>query len=359
MKASSIPRSIVLGILASLLVAGSAGALEIITEEDIIEGVILEHHLVPVVKNAVFMLDSSSSQARQFEDTGESRWHMVREFLKARNSYFPNIGIRMGIYRYTPWTVVYPLEDYSRDGVAAALETLPADASGATPLRKGLEELEKILQRVSGTTAVFLFTDGTYSAGVGSLRPIHIAERLADTYDVCFYVISTAEEDINHQLLDRVAALNACSRLIPFENFINNPAYVTGALFDVKATETPITFTEKRVVGAKVDDLTFRFDKASLLEEDKQELEAVIAFLQSHPEAWVRIAGHTDNVGSDEVNLELSRRRAETVEQLLMFNGVDQSRIVTHWYGSANPIATNDTPEGRALNRRVEMAIGM
>lgn len=239
--------------------------------------------------------------------------------------------------------------------MATALQSLPADGSGPTPLWTGLKELEKVLRTVSGRPAVFLFTDGTQTGG-GPQRPIDVAERLTEDYNVCFYVISTAKEEENEQMLEKVAALNACSRVIPFIDFIRNPTYASGALYDVKAVATT---TKTRVVGLKVDDLAFRFNKAELREEDKREMEEVIRFLKEYPEAWVRSAGHTDNVGSDEVNLTVSRRRAETVEQMLLSAGIDRSRIVTHWYGAANPIATNETEEGRALNRRVEIAVSM
>jgi OOP family OmpA-OmpF porin len=346
------------GIFVGLLVVGPAFAAEIITEEDLVQTVNLEQKLVKVADNAVFMLDASSSMNSKFEDTGQTSWNLVRQFLTARNSQFPTMGHKFGIYLYTPWKVVYPLAEYNRAAVATALESLPADGSGPTPLFTGLKELEKALKDVSGHTAVFLFTDGDHTGG-SMQRPIDVAERITNNYDVCFYVISTAKEDENEQLLYKVASLNACSRVVPFSNFIQNPTYTTGALYDVKATESVVTSTEKRVVGLKVEDLTFRFDKTQLREEDKRKLEEVIRFLKEYPQAWVRIAGHTDNVGSKEVNLTVSRQRAEAVEQALLNAGIDQNRIVTQWYGSANPIATNETAEGRALNRRIEIAVGM
>jgi OmpA-OmpF porin, OOP family len=355
MKASPIPGSMVLGIFVGLLGAGSACAVEIITAEDISQGTISEQDLVKVADNAVFLLDASSSMNSKFEDTGQTSWNLVRQFLIARNSYFPNIGHKFGIYLYTPWKVIYPFADYDRDAVAAALQSLPAEGSGPTPLWTGLKELENVLKKVSGKTAVFLFTDGTQT-GAGPQRPIDVAERLVEDYDVCFYVISTAEKEENEEMLEKVAALNACSRVIPFSDFIRNPTYATGALYDVKAT---VPSTKKRVVGLKVDDLAFHFNKTELREEDKREMDEVIRFLKEYPKAWVRIAGYTDSIGTEEVNLTVSRRRAEAVEQMLLNAGIGQSRIVTHWYGSANPIATNETEQGRALNRRVEIAVAM
>ena len=69
------------------------------------------------------------------------------------------------------------------------------------------------------------------------------------------------------------------------------------------------------------------------------------------------MAGHTDSTGSDEYNLELSRRRAQSVADFLATQNVDFARFSTQGYGKSDPIASNDTPEGRAQNRRVEVAI--
>ncbi|MBX5462834.1 MAG: OmpA family protein [Steroidobacteraceae bacterium] len=68
-------------------------------------------------------------------------------------------------------------------------------------------------------------------------------------------------------------------------------------------------------------------------------------------------AGHTDNVGSDQVNQALSERRANTVAQYLRSKGIVDQRIATVGYGETRPIASNDTPDGRQQNRRVELTL--
>jgi flagellar motor protein MotB len=72
---------------------------------------------------------------------------------------------------------------------------------------------------------------------------------------------------------------------------------------------------------------------------------------------FILLAGHTDATGSDEHNLELSRRRAQSVAGYLATQNVDSARVATEGYGKSQPIADNDTVEGRAQNRRVEVAI--
>jgi inner membrane lipoprotein yiaD len=71
----------------------------------------------------------------------------------------------------------------------------------------------------------------------------------------------------------------------------------------------------------------------------------------------VLVAGHTDSVGKDEYNLGLSQRRAQAVTNYFKSKGLTGSRFTTKWYGEKNPVASNDTAEGRAKNRRVNVVI--
>jgi OOP family OmpA-OmpF porin len=77
-------------------------------------------------------------------------------------------------------------------------------------------------------------------------------------------------------------------------------------------------------------------------------------YLVKHPENTLVITGHTDSVGSDAFNLELSRRRAQSVKQYLVEQyAIDEHRLIILGAGESRPIADNDTPEGQAQNRRV------
>ena len=71
----------------------------------------------------------------------------------------------------------------------------------------------------------------------------------------------------------------------------------------------------------------------------------------------IELSGHTDNVGSDEANLKLSDDRAKSVTDYLVTLGIDAKRIVAKGYGETKPVSTNDTDEGKQLNRRVEFTI--
>lgn len=103
--------------------------------------------------------------------------------------------------------------------------------------------------------------------------------------------------------------------------------------------------------------ILFEFDKATIKAGADRTLERVAEFLNEYPKRMVRVEGFTDNVGSDDYNLDLSERRARSIKQRLIDDGVDASRISTRGYGEDHPVASNDSEAGRLQNRRVEIII--
>jgi len=101
----------------------------------------------------------------------------------------------------------------------------------------------------------------------------------------------------------------------------------------------------------------FDFDRATLRPESEKELQEVLRVLQRYPDIRAEIQGHTDGQGSHEYNDRLSSARAAAVRDYLVKHGIDPSRLEARGYGKRFPVATNDTPEGRQLNRRVELKI--
>lgn len=103
--------------------------------------------------------------------------------------------------------------------------------------------------------------------------------------------------------------------------------------------------------------ITFDFNSAALKPAFRPEVDKVAATLREFPSTFVDVMGHTDNVGSAEVNQRLSEQRAQTVAQVLISSGVQSQRIATYGYGFNVPVASNDTEAGRAQNRRVEIRL--
>lgn len=114
----------------------------------------------------------------------------------------------------------------------------------------------------------------------------------------------------------------------------------------------------------QMSDALFEFDKSTLTAQARSILDGEIAKLQANPAMMIEVAGHTDSIGSDAYNMELSQQRAQSVVDYLVLKGLDRSRLKAVGYGERNPVAANrnadgtDNPQGRAMNRRVEL-VGM
>jgi len=112
--------------------------------------------------------------------------------------------------------------------------------------------------------------------------------------------------------------------------------------------------SEDRLVLVGVN---FDFDKSTLLPESYPVLNKAVILLEDNPTVNVEIEGYTDFIGTKVYNKELSVERAEKVKEYLVLKGIDKKRLSTIGYGKGNPVANNETEEGRALNRRIVFRI--
>ncbi|MGQ9863630.1 MAG: OmpA family protein [Bacteroidia bacterium] len=101
----------------------------------------------------------------------------------------------------------------------------------------------------------------------------------------------------------------------------------------------------------------FDFNSDKLRPESTPELWRLYRLLQENPHIRIRFSGHTDNIGNAKYNQDLSERRARAVHQWLKIQGIEPIQMEYIGYGKTRPVASNDTPQGRALNRRIEMEI--
>ncbi len=103
--------------------------------------------------------------------------------------------------------------------------------------------------------------------------------------------------------------------------------------------------------------VNFELNKSTLTPLAKSNLNKLVTVFKDYPDTDITIFGYTDNTGPVDYNLQLSTERANSVKNYLVSNGILESRFTIKGMGIADPIATNETPEGRSLNRRVEFAI--
>lgn len=126
---------------------------------------------------------------------------------------------------------------------------------------------------------------------------------------------------------------------------------------------------ERDIAGARVErvgegikitfssGIMFDVDKAVLKDQYRGELGELATILNKYEDTNILLEGHTDSTGPEEYNLGLSRKRSQTVANYLATQNVNPARVTTVGYGESQPITSNETPEGRAQNRRVEVAI--
>lgn len=126
---------------------------------------------------------------------------------------------------------------------------------------------------------------------------------------------------------------------------------LTKEVSELKAKQTD------RGIVLTMGDVLFETGKAALFPGAIRTINKLSGFLKKYPDRNVLIEGHTDSVGSEEYNLGLSEKRADSVREQLVADGVSPDRIFTKGYGKKYPEASNDTPAGRQQNRRVEVVI--
>jgi OOP family OmpA-OmpF porin len=335
--------AVLLGLLASPVYATEV----IVAVEEVFE---------KTVDNVIVLFDSSGSMSEKYANTDMTRLEAERMILLEANMTLPDLDWNMSFYSFTPAAfslgsvttplkMISPMAPYSKESVAKAIEALPAKASGPTLLQHAMEKLDPVIAGLKGKTAILVFTDGTYSKMENAETPLTMAQKLVKKYDTCIYAVSSATGKTEQALIKAMSQLNDCSMVIPFNDLLGNPGYTTGALYKV---------IEKTVAIDIVDGILFDFNKSNLDNQYHAKLQELGTFMENNPEIRLVLAGYTDGVGSEGYNMELSRKRSESVRDYLMAHSkIDKNRITLQWYGKADPIASNQTEEGRALNRRV------
>lgn len=126
---------------------------------------------------------------------------------------------------------------------------------------------------------------------------------------------------------------------------------------DAKVSSTTPLLIAPKGEPTQLKSIRFAQSKPELLPESQGELDQLLAFMNGNPKAEIELAGHTDNQGNFEENVQLSRLRVEAVKEYLVRNGIAASRITAKGYGPSRPIASNNHEETRRLNRRVEFTV--
>lgn len=125
----------------------------------------------------------------------------------------------------------------------------------------------------------------------------------------------------------------------------------------LQGTGVSVTRSGDNIILNMPGNVTFQTNSADINAGFYQVLNSVSLVLKEFDKTVVEVAGHADSVGADDANMSLSQRRASSVSSYLGAQGIDAQRLITVGHGETRPIASNDTPEGRQQNRRVEITL--
>ena len=367
--------AMILGLIMPALAVNNGLAAEIVVKQVPVERVHMVEEVVKIADNFIILFDASGSMQKQYGYTGQKKIELAKQIYEGRVARLPDLDWNAGLYLYTPWKSFYAIQPFNKEAFIDALDQLAAYKPSLsyenqpTPLGNAIKNLDTILAEVSGSTAVFIFSDGQYTLSEPKIWPVPAAKEIASKYDVCFYIISSAQTPKSEKVVNDLASVNTCSRVETFNAVLSRPQYTIAPLYMVRDKAIVDTELVSKVVGISLDNILFAFNSSEIRPEYQEDLDALAKFLEKNPEAYVVIEGFTDSTGDPKYNLALSRRRAESVKDYLMqteifsageanIDAVAEQRLVTLWYGKDLPVASNDTAKGRQLNRRVRVTVG-
>jgi OmpA-OmpF porin, OOP family len=223
----------------------------------------------------------------------------------------------------------------SLDQARTAVSQARTDQTVVTRAPDKLEQAEQSLSR----------TEAAYHAHASQVELDHLAYL---TEQRAAIAQATAEEKAALAEIDELATERDHLMLDTRERQIDS---LQAELAALEAQQTA------RGLMVTLGDVLFDVDKASLTPGGELQVARLAAALRQMPDRNVLVEGHTDSSGTASYNLDLSQRRANAVEDILLLQGVDPTRIVARGYGEEYPVASNDSAAGRQQNRRVEVVI--
>jgi len=242
---------------------------------------------------------------------------------------------------------------------AANLHPLPAAGGGRTPLADVLGEASSTLQGKRGQAAVLVISDGIADDPAASLEA---GRALVAGYPdgVCIHTVHVGDNAEGRAHLGQLSALStdgcgssrdsSAVRDVAALDDLERDVFLGAApLPAVSARPDPC---DKRIVLRGVQ---FAFDSAKIQPESGPVLDVAADQLRECKDLNLAVEGYTCSMGPDNYNQSLSERRAESVRQYLIGKGIDAQRLAAHGAGESGPVASNDSLDGRAQNRRVEL----
>ena len=365
----------------------------------------------PKVDNFMVILDKSSSMSWKYNE--QKRLTIAKDFLNAMNQTLPEMKFN-GAFRTfgtsgfgTPTALIYGPAEYSRKEFQGALDAAQRSI-GRSPLGAAITAAGADLKESEGQIAVIILSDGADM----DTTPITAANAMKAQFGdrVCIYTVLVGDDPAGETLMKQVAEAGGCGfsvRADEFKDSSDMGDFVKKVFLAkiVKPVAKPLDSDGDGVTddwdrcpdtpkGVKVDAqgcpldsdgdgvadyldkcpntpkgatvdargcwtyaavVLYDFDSDKIKAEAFSMLGEAVLILKKNPEMKVEIDGHTDSKGSATYNMNLSERRAKSVMKYFVDKGVESERLTIKGFGFTKPAASNDTKEGRAKNRRVEL----
>jgi len=316
----------------------------------------------PKVDNFILFVDHSGSMAMTSDALKGIKIKLAKDLATKMNAEIPELGYTSGVNTFAPYGTQLAPTKFSKPAVAGALGKIDTNYEiygRNTPMGMGLSDLDAVLGKLSGTTALIIFTDGDSNYGKD---PVAEAKALYAKYQgrLCIHVVSYADNARGKMVVDEIRALNRCT-VVGDPKALADAAtlkqYVRDVFYDVVADAPARSMApaEKTCETITLGNMNFGFDKFAITPDMEPALEQALTVLKDSSCKQFVVEGHTDSVGTVPYNQKLSERRSNSVVKWLTGKGFDASKLVSKGMGKLAPKFDNKTSEGRRLNRRVEI----
>jgi OOP family OmpA-OmpF porin len=321
------------------------------------------------INNFLLVQDASSTMSESWGKTfhyDSSKLEISKELVRCLNNTLPdnfdvNAGMRAFGPVYSEKGLIYGMTDYTKAGLMNAVNST-GKTGGVTPLANAVTYAGHDLLATPGKKAMILFSDGLNTdpanpaAAAAAVREMH-----GD--NICIYTVLIGHSPQGRATMQQIADAGICG-FATDNATIGNAQGMSKFVTDVflaKVMRKPAPVPAPAPVMKKPVEkisislfIEFDFDKDVIRPDQHDDAKMIADALNKYPQAEAQLEGHTDSMGDDAYNMDLSKRRANSVKNYVVekFN-IKASRISTVGYGESKPVATNDTDAGRQKNRRV------
>jgi OOP family OmpA-OmpF porin len=342
-----------------------------------------------VVDHAGVVVDASGSICKKHE------WPEEKALVQSFVAGMPDGSYEAGAVSFGGYARdTHTLAKLDRAGLSSWASGLSYLNNG-TPLDRVFGEMAETAKGKGSKGAVVLFSDGVPTDSIGqdmdSAQALEAAKAFDAAYNgpICFHTVQIGDEAAGTQFLQQLASINGCgthrlassltdagsigqferevflgaapAQPTPVARSVATPGDADGdGVMDDKdqCPNTPAAAKADARGCWSIPWLRFDTNKATIRPDARQRLvDEVLPVLKANPQLNIRIDGHTDARGSAQYNQSLSERRAKSVHDFLVAEGVRDSRISARGFGESKPAAPNDTKENMQINRRTELTV--